>query len=368
MKVLQILPELNSGGVERGTLEIAAHLVRRGHSALVISNGGRLVGKLEESGAIHHTMPVHRKSLATLGQVRKMRAVLKEMRPDILHVRSRVPAWVAWLAWRGMDPLTRPRLVSTVHGFYSVNAYSAIMTRGERVIAVSNSIRDYLLASYPKIDEDRIHVIHRGVSPAEFPRGYRPDEAWMSDWRMNQPQLVGKKILLLPGRITRWKGHENFLELLAALKAGGHAVHGLVLGDTHPRKQAYATELTTRAAQLGVAEDLTFLGHRSDVRDVMAVSDVVFSLSLDPEAFGRVSLEAAALGRPVIGYDHGGVAEQLRVLYPQGLVPVGDVATLAETTARILASPGEPAAVAAPFTLESMCRATESVYQELLGS
>lgn len=366
MRVVQILPELNSGGVERGTLEVAAHLVRNGHEAIVISHGGRLVSKLEASGARHLAMPVHRKKITTLKQVWILRKYLTELKPDIVHVRSRVPAWIAWLAWRGMDPANRPRFVSTVHGFYSVNAYSKIMTRGERVIAVSNSVRDYILKHYPGTAGNKIRVIHRGASPQEFPRGYRPDAGWLEEWRRNHPQLEGKKVLLLPGRITRWKGHDHFLGLIADLRKRDFAVHGLVLGETHPRKQAYALELKSRCETLGIAQDITFLGHRSDVRDVMAAADVVYSLSLDPEAFGRVSLEAASLGRPVIGYAHGGVAEQLEVLYPQGLVPVGDTAQLAETSIAILANPGEPAEVMPPFTLEAMCRATEAVYQELL--
>ena len=118
MKIIQILPELHAGGVERGTLELAAFLVAEGHEAIVISNGGRLVAELEQSGARHITLPVHRKSLASLWQVRRLRRILTEEGADILHLRSRVPGWLAWLAWRGMNPRTRPRLVSTVHGFY----------------------------------------------------------------------------------------------------------------------------------------------------------------------------------------------------------------------------------------------------------
>ena len=136
MKVIQILPELNAGGVERGTLELAGFLVAAGHEALVISNGGRLVADLERCGARHVILPVHRKSVASLWQVGSLRRILTEERADMLHLRSRVPGWLAWLAWRGMNPQTRPHLVSTVHGFYSVNVYSAVMTRGERVIAV----------------------------------------------------------------------------------------------------------------------------------------------------------------------------------------------------------------------------------------
>ena len=133
MKVLQVLPELNSGGVERGTLELADFLVARGHQSLVLSGGGRLVPKLEAGGSRHITMPVGRKALATLFLIPKLRKLLLDERPDILHLRSRVPAWVLKLAWRGLPEVDRPHLVTTVHGFYSVNAWSAVMTRGERL-------------------------------------------------------------------------------------------------------------------------------------------------------------------------------------------------------------------------------------------
>lgn len=366
MKVLQTLPELNSGGVERGTLEVARALVAAGHEALVVSNGGRLVAALEKSGARHVALPVHRKSLGTLLQVGAFRRLLERERPDVLHIRSRVPGWVAWLAWRKLPVATRPRLVSTVHGFYSVNVYSAIMTRGERVIAVSESVRDYIRENYPRVPAERIRVIHRGVAPEEFPRGYRPPAEWLAKWETEHPTFAGKKVLTLPGRITRWKGQQDFIELIAALRDRGVNAHGLIVGDTHPKKRAFLDELRGLASSLALDAHVEFLGHRADVREVMAVSDVVYSLSRDPEAFGRVSLEAAALGRPVIGYDHGGVGEQLRVLLPEGLVPVGDTAALAATTERFLVVPPAPAAVAAPFTQAAMTGATLGVYGEVL--
>ncbi|MDX1681427.1 MAG: glycosyltransferase family 4 protein [Akkermansiaceae bacterium] len=365
MKVIQILPELHTGGVERGTLEVAAALVEAGHESLVISNGGRLVEALEAAGSRHITMPVHRKSLATLGQVRPLRRLLEQEKPDIIHIRSRVPGWVTWLAWRKMDPATRPRLVSTVHGFYSTNFYSAVMTKGERVIAVSNSIRDYILRHYPQAEDAKIRVIHRGVSPEDFPRNYEPSAEWQQQWRQEHPQLEGKKTLLLPGRITRWKGQQDFIELIAALKAKGEAVHGLICGNTHPKKRAFLTELQELAAKLGVEDDITFLGHRSDVSEIMASCDLALSLSRDPEAFGRVSLEAAAIGKPVVGYDHGGVAEQLAALFPQGRVPVGNTSKLLDTTLELLNAPVTPKPVQAPFTREAMTAATLSVYEEL---
>lgn len=365
MKVMQILPELNSGGVERGTLEVADFLVKQGHDALVVSNGGRLVAKLEESGARHIAMPVHRKSLGSLFQVRPLRRLLEKEKPDIIHIRSRVPGWIAYLAWRKMDKATRPRLISTVHGFYSVNRYSAVMTKGERVIAVSHSIKKYILKNYPDTRADKIRVIHRGVSPDEFPRNYQPPTQWLDAWHAEYPYLIGKKVLLLPGRITRWKGQQDFIQLIASLKSAGHPIHGLILGDTHPKKRAFKHELLKLAAQLGVSKEISFLGHRSDVREVMSICDIAYSLSRDPEAFGRVSLEAASLGRPVIGYDHGGVAEQLSVLFPQGLVPLGDADALRKTTIRLLDEPQTPDRVTPPFTQAAMTQATLEVYSEL---
>ncbi len=366
MKVVQILPEMNAGGVERGTLEVASFLVREGHEAVVISNGGRLVGALEKAGARHITMPVHRKSPATLLQVLPLRRFLTKERPDILHIRSRVPGWVVWLAWRGMDPATRPHLVSTVHGFYSVNAYSAIMTRGERVIAVSESIRTYILGNYPKTPAEKIRVIHRGIVPDDYGKEFRPPADWLARWQADHPALTEKRVLLLPGRITRLKGHADFFKIIAALKQQGVPVHGLVAGDTHEKKRAYLDELRALVFALGIQDDITFLGHRSDIREVMSVSDAVCALSRQPESFGRTVLEAIALGKPVVGYDCGGVGELLAALFPVGRVPLGDVDRAIEVAAMILKSKLEIPPIGS-FTLDKMLTATLSVYQSLVS-
>ncbi len=368
MKIVQVLPELNAGGVERGTLEIAARLVREGHEAVVVSNGGRLVGELEKSGARHVTMAVHRKSLTSLLKVRTMRRFLAAERPDVVHIRSRVPGWITWLAWRGMDPATRPRLVSTVHGFYSINRYSAIMTKGERVIAVSDCIRDYILENYPTTPGRIIRVIPRGVEPENYGKDFQPAAEWSAKWQAEHPSLSGKWVLLLPGRITRLKGHGDFFQLIAALKREGVLVHGLVAGDTHPRKREYMEELRENVRQLGIGGELTFLGHRNDVREVMAASDIVLALSQQPESFGRTVLEAIALGKPVVGYDCGGVGELLTALFPQGKVALGNAGQLLEVTRELIARRPEPLPVGEPFTLDAMCRATLAVYQEVTTS
>jgi glycosyltransferase involved in cell wall biosynthesis len=364
MKVVQVLPEMNAGGVERGTLEVASYLVRQGHEALVVSNGGRMVSALESAGARHTAMPVHRKSPTSLLQVSAMRKFLYHERPDIVHIRSRVPGWIVWLAWRGMNPATRPRLVSTVHGFYSVNRYSAVMTKGERVVAVSESIRDYILQQYPAVSEQKITVIHRGVCPEQFPDGFKPEDAWLDKWRVENPQLVGKRVLMLPGRITRWKGQEDFIRLISALRCGGIDAHGLIVGEVHPKKRSFEKELRTLVEHSALSSHITFLGHRNDIREVMAVSDITLSLSHDPEAFGRVSLEAMALGKPVVAYSHGGVGEQMREIFPDGIVQPGDESGLARKALVILEGGARPKSIGR-FTLANMLASTLKLYEEL---
>jgi len=167
--VVQLLPALESGGVERSTLEIADALVRAGHRALVVSAGGRLVSRLEALGAEHVTLDIGRKSLLTLRHVPALRRLFERERVDIVHARSRLPAWLGWRAVQGMGT-ARPRFVTTMHGLNSPSAYSAIMARGERVICVSETVRDYLLRHYPKTDPATLRVIPRGIDPSAFPR------------------------------------------------------------------------------------------------------------------------------------------------------------------------------------------------------
>lgn len=364
LTVLQLLPALESGGVERGTLEVAQALVERGHRALVISAGGRLVAPLVALGAEHFAWPIGKKSLVTLRLVRRLRQFLTEQRVDIVHARSRIPAWIAYLAWRRMDPVTRPRFVTTVHGPYSVSPYSGVMTRGERVIVISGMIRDYVLTHYPKTDPAKLRLIYRGVDPTAFPHGYHPPQTWLDDWYAQHPETQGKKLLILPARITRWKGQEDFIELLARIKDGAPDAHGLIVGETKDRKDRFLAELQSKVAALGLADRITFTGHRSDLREIMAISRIVYSLSREPEAFGRTTVEALSLGIPVIGYNHGGVREQLEAILPAGGIPVGHVQNAAALTLSWLDHPPE-VPTEQPFTLERMLGKTVEVYDEL---
>ena len=365
MKVIQILPELNAGGVERGILEVGKYLVDQGHESIVISNGGRLVAQLKAEGSRHITLPVNKKRLCSLKQVRVLRRFLEKERPDILHLRSRLPAWLAYLAWRRMNPITRPRLITTVHGFYSVNAYSKIMTRGEHVICVSNSVKDYVLKNYPDVQKNKLTVIHRGVDPVMFPHGFKPTPEWLEIWHQQYPQLESKYVVTLAGRITRWKGQLDFIKVIAGLKERKIPVHGLIVGEPHSKKLEFLEEVKSAISVAGVENNNTLVGHRSDLREVMAVSDVIISCSTDPEAFGRVTLEALAIGKPVAAYAHGGVGEQLDAMLPEGKIKVGDIdamGTLLEKWEQEKCNPKQTVV----FELEQMLRKTIEVYSGIL--
>ena len=319
MKVVQILPDLNGGGVEKGTLEIADALVKNGDESIVISAGGRMVEQLEAEGSRHVKWDLGKKSLFTFRHIWALRRWIAEERPDILHVRSRMPAWVVWLAWKGLPEATRPRFITTVHGLYSVSWYSEIMCKGEKVIAVSKTVERYIRENYPKTDMSKVELIYRGVDPEEFPYGYKPSQTWLDAWHSEYPQLSGKMVITLPGRLTRLKGHHDFIDLIKAMKSSHPQVHGLIVGGEDPKRPDYAKELRDRVISENLTESITFTGARKDIRDVFAVSDVVLSLSTKPESFGRTVLEALSLGVPVVGYDHGGVGEILEALSKQGL-------------------------------------------------
>jgi glycosyltransferase involved in cell wall biosynthesis len=365
LTVLQVLPELDSGGVERGTLEVAEALVGAGHRSLVISAGGRMVSALEAAGSEHFAWNIGAKSPFTACLVPRLRRLLGERRVDIVHARSRVPAWVAYLAWRGMAPGRRPRFVTTAHGVYSVNRFSEIMARGECVIAVSESIREYLGESFPRTDLTRVRVIHRGVDGHLFPPGYQPAPQWTADWYTAFPELKNKYVLTLPGRLSRLKGHDAFIRLLDNLAGDDAGVHGLIVGDADSSGKSYADALREEVARRHLP--ISFAGHRDDMREIYASSDLVLSLSSHPESFGRTVLEALSMGVPVLGFDHGGVGEVLAAAFPEGRVGVGDEQALVAKVKHIRNNPLVPA-TPVPFTLDAMLDKTLALYAELAGT
>jgi glycosyltransferase involved in cell wall biosynthesis len=365
LTVVQLLPALEAGGVERSTLEIAEALVAAGHRAIVVSKGGRLLPQLEAIGAEHLALDIGRKSPLTFRHVFALRKLLAQSKADIVHARSRLPAWLAWFALRGMPESTRPRFVTTAHGLNSPSRYSAIMARGERVVCVSNSVREYLHTHYPQVDPLRLVVIPRGIDPARFPRTAWPDREARARAAAEFPQLGGDgPLLLLPGRGTRLKGHADALQLLARLRGSGLDARLWMPGAREPGREAYIAELEAALQSLGIAGAVAITPPTEAIADAYAASDLVLQLSRKPEAFGRTVVEALSVGRSVLGWDHGGVGELLRELQPRGAVPPFDEAALASKARELLAqAPSPPATI--PYTLRAMQEATLGLYAEL---
>ncbi len=376
LTVVQLLPALHSGGVERSTLEIADALMRAGHRAIVVSAAGRLLPQLESSGAEHVALDIGRKSLSTLLHARRLRRLFAETAADIVHARSRLPAWVGWSALRGMPAAQRPRFVTTVHGLNSPSRYSAIMTRGERTICVSDTVRDYVLKHYPTIDAATLQVIPRGIDPAAFPLSPWPDSAARARVAAQYPALDSTgPLLLLPGRGTRLKGHADALALLAALRGDGLDARLWMPGAREPGREQYIAELEAEAARGGYAHALAITPPTAQIAEAYAASDLVLQVSRKPESFGRSVIEALSVGRPVVGWAHGGVGELLRELLPMGAVAPFDAGALHRTARHLLAQApavlfdGHPVTMPAllrRYSLHAMQAATLHAYQALI--
>ena len=361
MKVLQVLPRLESGGVERGTLEIAEALVQSGHRAFVVSQGGPLVKELADIGASHVIMRVGEKSPRSFLAISDLQRLIRKENIDIVHPRSRLPAWLCWLALRKLN--RPPRLVTSVHGFHSVSKYSEVVTRGERVEVVSRSVKEYVLQNY-QIDKDHIRTIYRGIDPDTYSPEFRPSDKWLNRWKAEFP---GNEVtLLLAGRLTRLKGHHVYFDIVKELARRKIDVLALVVGDAERKRRRYEIEIRNRVMEDRVLkEHVRFLGHRQDLREVMKVADVVMSLSTTPESFGRTAVEALSLDIPVVGFDHGGVGEILKVMFPQGAVPVGDVGGVCNAVHDIVQGKMDRIARQHPFLLSHMKQQTLAMYEEL---
>jgi glycosyltransferase involved in cell wall biosynthesis len=299
LTVVQLLPALASGGVERSTLEVAEALVKSGHRSIVVSAGGPMVAPLLAGGSEHLDLDIGRKALASLRHVSSLRRLFAELQPDVVHARSRLPAWLAFLALRNAFP-PRPHFVTTVHGLNSPGFYSGVMCRGERVICVSETVREHVLAHWPRTDPDRLTVIERGIDAATFSNAAGSTAAPLAE-----PRFSGQKLLLMPGRGTRLKGHAAAITLLADLRNAGVEAGLWLLGTREPGREDYVAELEGLAKSLGVADFMQVSEPRAKVVELPAGRR---GRSSRPAAF-RTHRGRGAIGhKPVVGWSHGGSA------------------------------------------------------------
>lgn len=376
--LLQVTPELETGGAEQTTLDVAAAVVRAGGRSIVASKGGRMAGELVRSGAALVEMPAQSKNpLTIIANAARLTQLIQQEKVSIIHARSRAPAFSALIAARtaGIP------FLATYHGLYGSGGalkrwYNAIMTRGEVVIANSDFTREHVIAEH-RIDPARVIAIPRGVDLAKFdPAKVAPERvaALRAAWGVaaDEPRVK----ILLAGRLTRWKGQALLIAAAARLKAAGrHDFLFLFAGDDQGRK-AYREELLAQIAAAGLEDSVKLVGHCADMPAAYLIADIVCAPSLEPEAFGRTAVEPQAMGRPVLAADHGAARETVIPGETGWLVPPGDVQAWTEALAAAIdVGPRRRAQIGAAgqtrtrklYSVEAMCEATLAVYARLAG-
>ena len=361
MRVVQILPELNEGGVERGVVELTREFGRFGIESVVISSGGKLVAGLEKNGVKHVKFDVCSKNILTVPtRVAGLRKILREIAPDIVHVRSRVPAWLVKFAKKGLNF----KVVSTVHGLNSVNLYSKIMVQADKIICVSNATKDYVVQNFGA-DERKITVIPRGIDLVKF-NPQNLNQNFIANFKSEFGLSNSDFIVTSVGRITQLKDYETLIKAGQILKQNLPNLRILIVGGVREDKKEYFAGLQNLASQLNLSENVIFAGSQSNVAEIYALSSVVVSASKKPESFGRSVAEAIAMGAPVVASNHGGVKDIIIAGVNGEFFGVGDESDLAGGILRAKDYKFDGASyIGEHFSLAQMVEKTIKVYKEL---
>lgn len=360
MNILQILPELESGGVERGTVDLADALIKSGHKSIVVSAGGRLVRDIEASTSRHYTLPVHKKSLfSIIWCVNKLKRIIEKENIDIVHARSRVPAWIAFFAVLG----SKAELITTCHGYYSKHFLSSIMGRGKRVIVISQIIGRHMMHNFG-VRKENIRLIYRGVDLNEFKF-------------VKKESIPGrkKKVIGIIGRITPLKGHIHFIKALPSILSEFPQARILIIGEAPENRKQYLNELKMLVKDLSLEDKVEFLGNIKDVPGILKKLDLLVLSTTTQEAFGRVVIEAGAVGIPVVATKVGGVVEIIEHEKDGLLVEPSDAHEIASAAVRLLKDKNLSKEcvrnlrkkVEDNFSLEVMVRKTIDEYQEVIN-
>ena len=301
MRVVQLLPELNEGGVERGTVDLNREFVKRGIQSIVISNGGKLVPQIIKDGGNHVQVDVCSKNpLTAPWRIWKLYKELKELSPDILHVRSRVPAWMVYFANKAL----KLPVIATVHGLNSVNRYSKIMTHAEHIICVGNVVRNHIIKNYDTPTE-KITIIQRGVDLSYF-NPSQVDQAFIEDLK-NRYDLNDKFIVTSVGRITWLKDYESFISGIKLAKEKIPNLVGLVVGGKGENKDAYFQTLLSLVKDEKVSENILFIGSQQQMAEIYHMSNVLVNASLKMGNIARTITESLAMNTPVIATSFEGL-------------------------------------------------------------
>ncbi|AAZ18664.1 possible glycosyl transferase [Psychrobacter arcticus 273-4] len=370
MKVMRLLSSLKHDESERGIFHLGRALVKNEHTSIIISSANEdndLVRRLKRDGNHYHQLYMNKKSWLSLLQVAPLRRLIEKYDPDIIHVHSRTPAWILHLALRRARVKRRPKLVSTMYGFYPINKYSQALLDVHTIITVSDSVTDYLKKGLrrEKLDPRVIKRIYRGVDTRRYPYRHNPSVYWLRHTFAEYPELENKKWLVFPTIIGKEYGQEWLIDILGNLQEQFPNIHAIIMDEDYRAGDVSHEDFRQRSNTLGLADRITYVGSkRNDMREWLSAANVVMALANQPESIGINTLQAIHLGTPVIGWDQAAFSEILRPLYPQGLVRKYNANALCKAVRNQLESVTRPE-MTTKFTMREMIDETLGVYKNL---
>ncbi|MDD4899702.1 MAG: lipopolysaccharide heptosyltransferase II [Candidatus Omnitrophica bacterium] len=356
MNILQILPELNVGGVETGTLDLSRELVKLGHKAVVVSNGGELVKELEACGAIHYRLPVQKKSIiAILRNASKLAEIIQKENIDIVHARSRAPAWAGYWAARKTGRI----FITTCHGYYRKHFFSYVMGWGKRVIVLSNVIARHMIEDFG-VPYERIRLIARSVDQNKF-RYIGPDTKRKDEFNVG-----------IIGRLTPIKGHLSFIKAMSKVSRAVPKLKIWIVGDAPANRMSYKEQIQVLVRRLGLWHYTEFLGNQRDIPAILANLDLLVMATNTQEAFGRVIIEAQAAGVPVVATRVGGVIDIIEDGVNGLLVSPDDPQQMSEAVLKIYKDQGLAKTIAESaykkvkekYNVDLMVKSTLEAYED----
>ena len=370
MKVMRLLSSLKHDESERGIFHLGRALVKNEHTSIIISSAdedNELVRRLKRDGNHYHQLHMNKKSWLALLQVAPLRRLIEKYDPDIIHVHSRTPAWILHLALRRARVKRRPKLVSTMYGFYPINKYSQALLDVDTIITVSDSVTDYLINGLRReeLDPRVIKRIYRGVDTRRYPYRHNPSVYWLRHTFAEYPELENKKWLVFPTIIGNEYGQEWLIDILGNLEADFPNIHVIIMDEDYRPSDVAHEDFRQRSNTLGLGDRITYVGSkRNDMREWLSAANIVMALANQPESIGINALQAIHLGTPVIGWDQAAFSEILRPLYPQGLVKKYNANALCKAVRNQLESVTRPE-MTTKFTMREMINETLAVYKDL---
>ena len=370
MKVMRLLSSLKHDESERGIFHLGRALVKNEHTSIIISSADEdndLVRRLKRDGNHYHQLYMNKKSWLSLLQVAPLRRLIEKYDPDIIHVHSRTPAWILHLALRRARVKRRPKLVSTMYGFYPINKYSQALLDVDTIITVSDSVTDYLKKGLRReeLDPRVIKRIYRGVDTRRSPYRHNPSVYWLRHTFAEYPELENKKWLVFPTIIGKEYGQKWLIDILGNLQDQFPNIHVIIMDEDYRSDDVAHEDFRQRSNTLELSDRITYVGSkRNDMREWLSAANVVMALANQPESIGINALQAIHLGTPVIGWDQAAFSEILRPLYPQGLVKKYNANALCKAVRHQLESVTRPE-MTTKFTIREMIDETIGVYKNL---